>query len=364
MSKILFVAVSQSMADLVKQVSNTMGLDIAVTVSKMEEVSKVIALHHDIEVYISRGGTARALQKLTESPVVELSASIDEMLEAIQHISNNAIDKIAVVSNPSIIGERASTFKLGSLEIFIQPIDDSQVEGSVTKFFEQGVKGIVGGRKVFDTGKGLGMQAALLESGPTTIKKALSEAENIARAQERQREQEKGRAQQMQQYSSKLYLSLEQAASTIEELTASSQELAAASRQTDEITQTAYHEVGNITEILAIIRRVAQQTNLLGLNAAIEAARAGEQGRGFSVVAEEVRKLADESNKSVQTINDMLIKFQTSMEHVSRNVQQSNIITQEQAKANQEIAATMEGLRDIGRDLNEMASLNENGNRI
>lgn len=162
-------------------------------------------------------------------------------------------------------------------------------------------------------------------------------------------------ANKIRQYVSDMYGSLEQAAAAIEELSASSQELAASSQQAATLSSEAAQQVNNTTEILDLIRRVAQQSNLLGLNAAIEAARAGEQGRGFAVVADEVRKLADESSRSVGEINNMLNQFRASVEKVLHNVEQSSAITQEQAKSTQEMAKMMEGLRSVGQALMTVA---------
>lgn len=133
------------------------------------------------------------------------------------------------------------------------------------------------------------------------------------------------------------------------------QELSVRISQTADTMVRLEGEAKKVTSVIDVIRSIAEQTNLLALNAAIEAARAGEQGRGFAVVADEVRTLASRTQKSTEDIQGMLSQLQAGVQYAVEAMNTSTAMTNDAVNSAGEAGKSLAGIGSAVQNITDMA---------
>ena len=122
-----------------------------------------------------------------------------------------------------------------------------------------------------------------------------------------------------------------------------------------EQSEEAAKSIDSSTQMLSVIQRMTDQTNLLGLNASIEAARAGEYGRGFSIVAKEIQRFSQQSAQNANDIRDTIQQLQKNMQQMNEMVDRIATIGQVQEQSLLDVTDIMAAMEQMSKQLNVFA---------
>lgn len=144
-------------------------------------------------------------------------------------------------------------------------------------------------------------------------------------------------------------------ASNLEQVSAEAEEMAATGEELNSISEETKQKVDQSEEIVNFVKEIAEEINMIGLNASIEAARVGEEGRGFAVVADEVQRLASNTSDSISEMENMFQKMKDVIQESYEATSQISKISEEQAEKLVNINEKVHQLSDLGKDVVELA---------
>ena len=279
--------------------------------------------------------------------IVAMVNALKQNIDNAKHESENAREQSAKAQEAMEKAEIAGREAQAKTEAMLVTADKLEVVGNVLSSASTQLSAQIeqSDRGAAESAQRLSEAATAMNEMNATVQEVARNAGSASAASSETREKAEAGAQVV-----------EKAVHSIEEVHQMSLDLKEDMTQLNEHAQ-------DITRIMGVISDIADQTNLLALNAAIEAARAGEAGRGFAVVADEVRKLAEKTMAStqdvgnaIQAIQESTAKSMTGMDNAVARISEANELASQSGAALQEIVATVEVTAD---QVNAIATASE-----